>query len=423
MGSGALELALLAILGATFHRDVEPLLQRHCQNCHRAGGMAPMPLTTYAESQPWAKSIRARVTQRTMPPWYADRAHGTFANDPSLSEAEIETFRQWVDGGAPKGALAEAPPPKVWRDEWSIGFPDLVVEMPQPFRIPAKGEVDYQYAVIPLKLDEDRWVTAAEASPGARAAVHHIVLYAREPDSPWLREAPAGRVFSKTGEFTTSDVLLVYAPGSPAMTLPAGMAKRIRAGSDLVLQIHYTSTGKAVEDRTRVGLVFAKEPPSKQVHSLQIGVDDIRIPPGDGDHRLRASGTFPNDALLLGFFPHMHLRGRSFEYSLVAPGGRFETLLKVPAYDFGWQMYYQLAEPRRVRAGERLQVEARFDNSANNPRNPDPSAEVTWGEQSWQEMMIGFFDVAVDVGVSKEDFFRRGPPFALEKRKLFFVSR
>jgi hypothetical protein len=409
MGSGAIEIALWAMLAATFHRDVEPLLQRHCQTCHRAGAMAPMPLTTYAETRPWAKSIRAQVLRRAMPPWFADRDHGRFANDPSLTDAEVETLRKWVDGGAPQGSPGDAPPPKVWREEWAIGSPGLVVEMPHAFRIPAKGDVDYQYAVIPLKLAEDRWVTAAEARPGALGAVHHIVLYVREPDSPWLRDAPAGRVFGKTGEFTTSDVLLVYAPGSPAMTLPTGMAKRIRAGSDLVLQIHYTPTGKALEDRTRVGLVFAKAPPQKQVHTLQMGVDDIHIPPHDADYRLRASGTFPNDALLLGFFPHMHLRGKSFEYSLVAPGGRFETLLRIPAYDFGWQMYYQLAEPRRVRAGERLQVEARFDNSANNPRNPDPSAEVTWGEQSWQEMMIGFFDVAVDVGMTKDDYFRRVP--------------
>lgn len=409
MGSSAIELAFLVLSAATFHRDVEPLLQLHCQNCHRAGGMAPMALTTFAETRPWAKSIRARVMQRTMPPWLADRQHGKFANDTSLTEAEVSVFREWVDAGAPKGDPADAPPSVAWREEWAIGKPDLVVEMPRAFRVPAKGDVEYQYAIIPLRLPEDRWVVAAEAMPGARAAVHHIVLYVREADSQWLREAPAGRVFAKPGEFTTNDVLLVYAPGSPAMTLPAGMAKRIRAGSDLVLQIHYTPTGKALEDRTRVGLVFARQPPAKQVHTLQIGVDNLRIPPGDADYRLRAGGTFPNDALLLGFFPHMHLRGRSFEYSLVGLGGRFETLLKVPQYDFGWQMDYRLTEPRLVRAGERLQVEARFDNSANNPRNPDPSAEVTWGEQSWEEMMIGFFDVAVDVGVSKEEFFRRLP--------------
>lgn len=407
MGSGASVLALLVCSAATFHRDVEPLLQRHCQSCHRAGGLAPMPLTTFAETRPWAKSIRLRVTRRTMPPWFADRAHGRFLNDPSLTEDEIAVFRDWVDGGAPKGDPAQAPPPLGWREDWTIGTPDLVVEMPRPFRVPAKGEVEYQYVIIPLRWTEDRWVTAAEAMPGARAAVHHIVLYAREPDSAWLREAPVSQIFARMREFTTSDILLVYAPGSPAMKLPPGMAKRIRAGSDLVLQIHYTPAGKPLEDRTRVALQFAKELPARQVHTLQIGVDDIRIPPGEANYRLRASGTFPNDALLLSFFPHMHLRGRSFEYSLVGPGGRFETLLKIPEYDFWWQIDYRLAEPRPVRAGERLQVDARFDNSANNPRNPDPSAEVTWGEQSWQEMMIGFFDVAVARGVSKEQYFRR----------------
>ncbi len=413
MGSGAAELILL-VLAATFHQDVAPLLQRHCQTCHRSGGIAPMPLVTYAETRPWAKAIRGEVVRRTMPPWFADRRHGVFANDPSLTEAEIATIRQWVDEGAPAGQ--DVPRDAGSQAEWTIPEPDLVVEMPRAFAIPRDGEVDYQYVILPLGLKQDRWVTAAEAVPGAREAVHHIVLYVREPQSTWLRDVPAGVVWSPKDStldekrrigHTTSDILLVYAPGSPAMALPRGMAKKVRAGSDVILQIHYTPAGKALQDRTKVGVVFAKAPPESEVLTLQMGTDRIRIPPGEPDYRLTVSGTLPNEARLLSFFPHMHLRGKSFEYRLVGPGGYYETLLKVPDYDFAWQMQYRLAEPRRLSAGVRLQMEAHYDNSANNPRNPDPEAEVTWGEQSREEMMIGFFDIAVAPGTSKAGFFER----------------
>jgi hypothetical protein len=282
--------------------------------------------------------------------------------------------------------------------------------------VPAAGEVDYTYVVLPLGLTEDRWVTAAEARPTARAQVHHLVAYIRPPESDWLRDlaprqpwTPAGKTLAEKRRigFTRADILLVYTPGSGAMQLPPGMAKRIRAGSDLILQIHYSPNGQAATDSPQVGLVFAKSPPQHEVHTLQLHRTDIRIPPGERNYRLTVSGTLPNDALLLGFLPHLHLRGAAAEYRLTGPNGQMEVLLRVPRYDFNWQLDYRLATPRPLKAGTRLQFEARWDNSANNPLNPDPSAEVEWGEQSHEEMMVGFFDVAVPAGMSKEQFFVR----------------
>lgn len=353
-----------------------------------------------------------------MPPWFADRRHGVFANDPSLTEAEIATVRDWVDAGAARGTTMGRVP-EARRNGWTIGTPDLIVGTPDAVKIPASGDLDYRYLVLPIPADGERWVQAAEARSSNPGVVHHIVLYVREPDDPWLRDVPPNVLWAPSNTsveekrrigHTTSDILMVYAPGSSPMVLPAGMAKRIKPGSDLVMQIHYTPNGKATEDRTQVALVFAKQPPAKQVLTLQMGTDRIRIPPGEAAYRRTVSGTLPNDALLLSFFPHLHLRGRSFEYRLVGAGGQYETLLRVDPYDFNWQMSYVLATPRPLKAGVRLQMEAIWDNSANNPSNPDPSAEVGWSEQSsGGEMMVGFFDVAVDAAVDKRRFFVRAP--------------
>jgi len=261
--------------------------------------------------------------------------------------------------------------------------------------VPAKGAVEYQYFAAPTGFTEDRWVQGVEVRPSNRAVVHHVVVYIREPGATW------------TGGPTKSDILTVYAPGSSPDVWPQGMAKRVKAGSDLVFEIHYTPNGKATTDRERVGLVFAKSRPEKAVLTLQMGNDTFAIPPGERDYRVRVGGTLPNDALLLGFFPHMHLRGKAFEYARIGDNGMPETLLKVSHYDFYWQMTYRLASPLALKKGTRLEWTAWFDNSANNPRNPDPSAEVRYGQQSWDEMMIGFFDVAVPAEMAKTDYFVR----------------
>lgn len=375
-----------------------------------------MPLLTYAETRPWARSIREEVVARNMPPWFADPHYGHFANDRSLSEAEIETISSWVKAGAPAGDPKDAPLPRQWPSTWNIGKPDEVFEMPQAFHLPAKGAIDYQYVILPTHFTEDRWVQKVEVRTIDPAAVHHAVVYIREPGSKWLQGEPLGRMFSlpptpdhqpNPKSFTTSDLLMVYTPGNSYDGWPTGVAKKIKAGSDLVLQMHYTATGKPTEDRTRIGMVFAKSPPKQAVLSLQMGNDRFVIPPGDPDYRVQVSGTLPNDALLISMFPHMHLRGKAFEYRITGPNGHVETLLKVNHYDFHWQLNYKLAEPRLLKAGTRLECVGYFDNSANNPNNPDPAAEVRYGEQSWEEMMIGFFDVAVDATMDKPKFFER----------------
>jgi len=391
-------MTLLLAAALTFHHDIEPLLQKRCQGCHRPGEIGPMPLETYAQVRPWAKAIREQVIRRKMPPWFADRSVGHFANDPSLSEAEIRMIDDWVKAGAPEGRKEDAPKPTAWTLGWNIPPPEMVIGAPKPFTVPANQEVDYQFIVIPLGLPEDRWVTMAEVRPSERSVVHHAVLYVRERGDPWPENGT---------RVTKSDILAVYTPGQGPMACPPGMAKKIPAGADLVLQMHYTPIGKVVSDQTRVGLVFAKEAPQRRVMTLQLATTEFRIPAGESNHRVSASGTLPNEALLLSFFPHMHLRGKAFEYELDMGEGRVETLLRVKPYDFYWQLSYRLDEPRLLKKGLRLRAIAWYDNSANNPRNPDPTVDVTYGEQSREEMMVGFFDVAVDPGIDKQIYFIR----------------
>ncbi|HMI52448.1 MAG TPA: hypothetical protein VK525_13110 [Candidatus Saccharimonadales bacterium] len=424
-GPGA-EAARTAELKPTFYRDVLPLLQEHCQQCHRAGGIAPMALETYEQTQPFAAAIRTAVEAKSMPPWFADADRGHFLNDPSLAAEQIATLAAWDTAHAPAGDPADAPPPKQWAKGWSIPHPDVVLQMPERVWLPAKGDIEYTYEIVPTRFREDRWVATAEVLPLLRSNVHHAVVYIRPPDSNWLRHAPVGKPFTAStlsdpadragAHWTDSDVLLVYAPGSSPDNWPASMAKLIPAGSDLVFQMHYTSNGRRVADRTSMGLIFSKKPPPQRVLTLQLTNDHFVIPPGAPNYRVEARGTIPNDATLLSFMPHMHLRGKRFEYNIIHPrhardssepeSAEIEPLLGV-RYHFHWQMSYRLAEPRFLAAGTELQAVAWFDNSKNNPHNPDPEAAVRWGEQTYEEMMVGFFDVAVPAAVDKKRFFVR----------------
>ncbi len=375
-----------------------------------------MPLVTYEQSRPWADAVAHAVETKMMPPWFADPRYGHFANDPSLTEQQIATISAWARAGAPAGNVHDAPPPRKWTDGWNIPQPDLVVKMPKPVRIPARGDVEYTYEIAPTQFAEDRWVQASEFRPGSPAHVHHAVVYIRPPDSQWLRHAPIGQPFTastltdpveqRQAHETTSDLLLVYAPGSSQEQWPGGMAKFVPAGSYLVFQMHYTTNGTAAEDQTSVGLVFAKVPPSQRVITLQLNNHALIIPPGADDFRAQVQGTLPHDATLLSLFPHMHLRGKRFEYDIVHDDGSIEVLLRVN-YHFRWQLSYRLAQPRLLKAGTKLRAVAWYDNSKNNPHNPDPSKTVTWGDQTTDEMMVGFFDVAVPAGMDKEKFFER----------------
>src|SRR5580704_10871871 len=400
----------------TFYRDILPILQSHCQSCHRVGGISALPFETFEQTQRKAAAIAESVTSRMMPPWFADPKIGHFANDPSLSEKEIAALMAWSEAGAPAGDPHDAPPPRHWSAGWNIAQPDKIIQMPAAVKLPAQGQVEYTYEIVPTGFAEDRWVQSVEVHPSSPEHVHHAVVYLRPPDSKWLRGAPVGVPFTaaafadeklrRDARWTDSDVLLVYAPGSSPDDWPANMAKFIPAGSDLVFQIHYTTNGRAAEDQTSVGMVFAKAPPPLRVLTLQLTNDKFVIPPGADDFRVEVHGTLPNDCTLLSFFPHMHLRGKRFEYNIVEKNGHLEPLLRVN-YHFHWQMSYRLAEPRPLKAGTTLQAVAWYDNSAKNPHNPDPTRAVTWGDQTTDEMMVGFFDVAVPAGIDKQQFFIR----------------
>jgi hypothetical protein len=400
----------------TFYRNVLPILQQHCQRCHRTGEIAPMPLVTYDQVKSWTRLMNQDVHSRRMPPWFADPCCGHFANDPSLTEEQVATIGAWVDAKAPAGDPHDAPPPPHWAEGWNIAEPDQVLPMPKPVAIPASGDVEYTYEIVPTNFNQDKWVQMSEIRPSNRQYVHHAVVYIRPPDSQWLRGAPLNTPFTASSlndpalrhqaHETTSDLLLVYAPGSSPDQWPDDMAKLIPAHSDLVFQMHYTTNGLAGEDQTSVGLVFSKHAPKERVLTLQLANDHdpIPIPPNTDNYRVEVHGTLPHDATLLSFFPHMHLRGKRFEYNLVHPDHTTETLLRVN-YDFYWQLSYRLAQPLPVKAGTVLQAVAWYDNSSNNAHNPDPDSPVTWGDQTYNEMMVGFFDVAVPAGMDKQHFF------------------
>jgi hypothetical protein len=415
----------------TFYRDVLPILRGQCEVCHRSGGIAPMAFSNYEETRTYAEAIRTATGRRSMPPWFAVPGIGHFANDPSLTAEQIVTLAAWAQAQAPEGDPRDAPAPVKRAESWTIPQPDLVMTMAKGVTVPACGDVDYTYEIVPTHFAEDRWVQSVEVLPSLRANVHHAVVYVRPPGSSWLQHAPVEVPFTaamlsdpqdrRGAHWTDADVLLVYAPGSSPDEWPATMAKFVPAGADLIFQMHYTTNGHAGIDETRVGMTFAKKSPVQRVLTLQLTNDHFVIPPGAPNYRVEARGTLPNDALLLSFFPHMHLRGKRFEYNLLRyegaeskhpPAGEFgpiprvETLLRVN-YHFHWQMSYRLAEPRLLKAGTELQAIAWYDNSRENLHNPDPDAAVRWGDQTYDEMMVGFFDVAVMAGLDKKSYFVR----------------
>ncbi|MFN7938554.1 MAG: thiol-disulfide isomerase [Bryobacteraceae bacterium] len=401
----------------SYYKDVLPVLQKNCQTCHRPGEAAPMAFLTYEQTRPWAKAIKASVLGKQMPPWFADAAHGKWANDRTLSADEIATLSAWADGGAKEGNKKDAPAPVSFVQGWGIGKPDLVLEMPESYAVPDSGTIEYQYIIVPTGLKEDKWIQMAEARPGNRQIVHHIIAFVREPGSKWFANQKPGVAFSpKTmpsngqrqggNDEASREFLVGFAPGSPPEVLRPGSAKLLKAGSDLVLQMHYTATGKAGTDKSAIGLVFAKEPVEKRVFTSAVTTNKFVIPAGASSHDVKAALTLQEDADLVSLLPHMHLRGKAFEYRAVYPTGETEILLKVPAYRFDWQLWYEFAAPKRIPKGTRLEVTGTFDNSANNRFNPDATKDVKWGEQSWEEMMMGFFDVAFDAKKDPMDLFR-----------------
>ncbi len=376
----------------TFAKDIAPIFQRSCQACHRPGEAAPMPLLTYADARPFARSIKKNVEQHEMPPWHADPAHGEWKNDRRLPDADVKKIVAWVDAGAPEGDPKDLPPPEKFTDGWNIhssennGSPDVVFKIPKEYTVKAKGEVPYQYFVVPTGFTEDKWVQAAEARPGNRAVVHHIIVFIQEPEQAGLGQ---GGSLWKTH-------LCGTAPGEEADAFPPGTAKRIRAGSKLIFQMHYTPSGKEERDQSSVGIVFAGEPVRHEMRIQGVMTQRFNIPAGASAHEVQSSYTFKEDSTLWALMPHMHVRGKDFRYEIVYPDGRRDVALNVPRWDFNWQHNYIFKQPLKVPSGTRLECTAHYDNSAANKANPDPTKDVRWGDQTWEEMMIGFVSFTKD---------------------------
>jgi peroxiredoxin len=370
----------------TYSADIATIIQNKCQGCHRPGQVGPFSLDSYDDVRKHAAMIREVVDDRRMPPWHADPRFGHFTNDRSLSAKEHSALLAWIDQGAQLGDPTALPKPREFADTWSIGKPDLVIEMPETYVVPAQGVVEYTYFRVPTNFKEDRWVQAAEAIPGDRSVVHHIIVYVADP----AKRRPGGR--------PRPDHFCGYAPGDVPTVLPEGTAKRIPAGAEVLFQVHYTPNGRVRSDRSKLGLIFAKAKVTREAFTIGIANPDLLIPPRESHVAVDSSLVVPSEVRLLSLLPHMHLRGKDFQYSVTRPGESPRILLSVPAYDFGWQTVYSLAEPLTLPKGTRIDCVAHYDNSESNPFNPDPKQLVRWGEQTFEEMMIGYIDVDTPIG-------------------------
>jgi hypothetical protein len=400
----------------TFTKDVAPIIQKNCTVCHRPGEVAPMSFMNYKEIRPWAKAIREKVVSRAMPPWFADPAHGEFSNDVRLSQREIDTITAWVDGGAKEGDLKDLPPSPKYTEGWQIGKPDAVFPMTVEYSVPAEGTIPYKYFAVPTNFTEDKYVQFAEIRQGNRRIVHHVIVTVRYPEHGELPKpgevnpSEIGSARRSTGERPAdSDGRLIgWAPGEAPLVLRPGQAKLVKKGSTLIFQIHYVTNGEPGTDRTSVGLIFAKDPVEKRVITAGASQASFAIPPGDPNYEVKSEFTFKEDSHIDSLHPHMHVRGKDFKYTLVYPDGTSKVLLSVPKWDFNWQLTYVFKEEVPAPKGSKLVAVAHYDNSLNNKFNPDPTKEVRWGSQTWEEMMIGYLDYTLD----KQDLRKAQPQAA-----------
>jgi thiol-disulfide isomerase/thioredoxin/mono/diheme cytochrome c family protein len=374
----------------TYHARISRILQQNCVECHRAGGVAPFSLESYQEVTSHAGMIRKQVEKGVMPPWFAVPTHpgpSPWANDRTLAAQDKADLLAWLAGGRKEGEPSDAPLPRVFPKEWAIGTPDAIVRIPDPIEVKATGTMPYQNILVETKFGEDRWVQTMEVRPTAREVVHHALVYVIPADKMRTR----GR---RGGDREAGNFFAAYVPGNNVLKFPEGFAKVIPAGATLHFQIHYTPAGTATRDQTALGLVFAKTAPRHEVRVAAVAAK-LDIPPGEANYEARGRIPVPYDAKLMSFMPHMHLRGKAYRYELQLPGGQKNLLLEVPRYDFNWQLQYRLAEYIDAPAGSMLLGAAWYDNSANNPANPDPNQRVKWGEQTDDEMMLGYFEYYV----------------------------
>jgi len=416
-------IAAAAAPAPTFHRDVLPILEKNCQGCHRPGEIAPMSLLTFDETRPWAKSIKAAVLSRKMPPWFAEtQGKHTFSNDRTLSADDLNTLVSWVDSGAPEGNPKDAPAPLQFQDGWNIK-PDMVIEMPQDFHLPAKGTINYQYILVKGNFNKDLWVSAAEMRPGNPKVLHHGKVWVRPPGSHWMEDAVPGVAYEagmgRNSIDEGNDILGKFNPGLGAQDFSiGGAAKFVPKGSDLVFELHYTAIGEETTDRSRLGLVLAKSAPLTR-YFLSAGPTalNLLIPPGDPNAEVVSQVTVGADNVRLAYAqPHMHLRGKDFELRAIYPSGETDTLFK-GKFDFDWQLGYNFDKPIALPKGTRLIGISHFDNSPNNKFNPDPAKAVRWGPQNWDEMSNCFVGLLFDVATDPGTVFHSSGPSLLPRGK------
>lgn len=364
----------------TYSQHVVPVLQKHCLECHRPGEIGPFAMNSYDEVAGWADTMMETIDNGRMPPWHADPRFGHFANARNMPESDKQIVRDWIAGGLKQGDQTAVPGAVEYADGWQLERkPDQIVEMRnRPFVVPADGVVEYQYFVADPGFKEDKWITSAQVIPGARSVVHHAIVFVRPPD---------GSRFRGVGW------LSAYVPGQRMVPLPEGRARKVPAGSKLVFQMHYTPTGVETPDTTRVGMLFADDKDVTDEVFTLVGLNqEFEIPPNTADYTVSAKVPWvPENGELLAATPHMHYRGTGFE---LFTDSSDNPLLSVPNYDFNWQHTYVLDDPIPLANLEELRFSATFDNSEGNPFNPDASEWITWGDQTWEEMAVAFFEVS-----------------------------
>lgn len=368
----------------TYNHDISRILQSNCVTCHRQDGIGPFSLETYADVIEHAGMMKKQVDRGAMPPWFAAKAgpqDHTWMNDRSLSDTDKTDLLAWLNSDRPTGSAADAPVPRHFNNEWMIGKPDVVYQIPRPVQVKAEGIMPYQTQTVETEFAEDRWVRGYEIQPTARAVVHHVIV----------RVHPKGTALKEAGD-GADGFFAAYVPGNSFRLLPEGFAKRLPAGSKISFQIHYTPNGHATQDQMKIGFVFAPQPPRYEVHVASLAKPSLSIPPGDANHIEVAETPLPSNMMFMSFMPHMHVRGKAFKYEIITPDGKTETLLDIPRYDFNWQIQYQYSQPKFIPGGSTVRITATFDNSTGNPANPDPTKTVRWGQQTYEEMMIGYVE-------------------------------